>query len=74
MFELLVLFVFVWIFMKALGLAFRVSWGLAKIIAVVLFTLALPAMIGCLLVAGGAVLLLPLVLVAAAWGILDTCI
>lgn len=74
MFELLVLFVFVWIFMKALGLAFRISWGLAKIIAVVLFTLALPAMIGCLLVAGGAVLLLPLVLVAAAWGILDTCI
>ena len=53
MFELFVLFVFVWLFVKAVGLAFRVTWGMAKVVAVILFTLALPALIGCFLITGG---------------------
>lgn len=74
MFELLVLFLFVWLFAKSIGLAFRVTWGLAKVVAVILFTLALPALIGCLLVASGVVLLIPVALVGVAFGILKACV
>ena len=73
MFELLVLILFVWLFVKAIGLTFKVTWGLAKVVAVILFTLALPALIGCFLVAGGVALLVPIALVGAAWGILKAC-
>ena len=74
MFELLVLVAFCWLFVKVLGLAFRVTWGLAKLVAMILFVLALPALIGGLLLAGGVVLLLPLALIAAAFGILKACL
>lgn len=73
MFKLLVLIVFLWLFTGAVRLAFRVTWGLAKIVAVILFLSALPALIGCLLLASGVVLLLPLVPVAMACGILSSC-
>ena len=73
MFELLVLILFVWLFVKAIGLTFRVTWGLAKIIAVILFALAVPALFVCLLVIGGAAILIPVALVAAAFGILKAC-
>lgn len=73
MFELLVLIVFFWLFGGAVRLALRVSWGLAKIAAVVLFITALPVLIGCLLLAGGVILLLPLLLVGAACVILSSC-
>ena len=74
MFEFLMLVLFVWLFAKAIGLAVRVTWGLAKVAAVILFTLALPALIGCFLLAGGVVLLIPVALVGAAFGILKTCV
>lgn len=73
MFEFLVLILFVWMFAGSVRLALRVTWGLAKVAAVLLFVLALPAMIGCLLLASGAVLLLPLVLLGAACTILNCC-
>ena len=74
MFEFLVLIAFVWLFFKSIGLAFRVTWGLAKITAVVLFTLALPALIGAFLLAGGIALLIPVALVGVAFGILNACV
>lgn len=74
MFELLVLIAFAWLFIKAIGLAFRVTWGLAKVVAVVLFVLALPTLIGCFLIAGGIALLIPVVLVGTACGILKACV
>lgn len=74
MFELLILIVFVWLFVKAVGLTFRVTWGVAKTVAVALFTLALPVLVLGLVIAGGVVLLVPLALVAAAWGILENCV
>lgn len=74
MFELLVLIAFVWLFAKATGLAFKVTWGLAKVVAVILFTLALPTLIGCFLAAGGLVLLVPVALVGTACGILKACV
>lgn len=74
MFELLILIVFVGLFGKAVGLACKVTWGLAKVVAMILFALALPALIGCLLIAGGIALLLPIALVGVACGILKTCV
>ena len=66
MFELLVLILFCWLFVKTIGLAFRVTWGLAKVVAVILFVLAMPTLIGCFLVAGGILLLIPVALIGSA--------
>lgn len=69
MFELLVLILFGWMFFGALRLVGKVTWGLAKVGAVLLMGLALPVLLVCLLFAGGVVLLLPVGLVALAWGV-----
>ena len=45
MFTLFVIFVFVWLFVKSVGLAFHVTWGLAKIAATLLFVIALPLLV-----------------------------
>ena len=74
MFELFVLILFGWLFFEALRLAFKVTWGLAKIAAVILFILALPTMIMALFMASGIILLLPVVLAGAAFGILKACV
>ena len=73
MFELFILLLFGWLFFGAVRLALRVTWGLAKVAAVILFVLALPTLIGALLMASGIVLLVPVVLVGAAFGILKLC-
>ncbi|MBO5462727.1 MAG: hypothetical protein J6A49_05375 [Clostridia bacterium] len=72
-FEIAITVLFVWLFFKALKLTFKITWGITKIIAVILFVIAIPALIGCLLFAGGAVFLLPLALVAAAFGLVKSC-
>ena len=74
MFELLTLVVFVWLLMKTLGLAFRLTWGIAKIIASILIALALPVLFLCLIFVGGIALLVPLVMLAIAGGILKACV
>lgn len=74
MLEFLVVILFVWLFWQAVKLTFRIAWGAAKVIAVILFILSIPTLIGCLLFAGGLALLVPLALVALAGGILHACI
>ena len=74
MFELLTLAIFVWLFAKAIGLAFRLTWGIAKIAASILIGLAIPVLIGVLVFAGGLLLLVPLVMIAIAAGILKACL
>lgn len=74
MLEILVVLVFIWLLWQGIKLALRLAWGTVKIIAVILFILSVPVLIGCLLFAGGAILLLPLLLVALAAGILRACI
>ena len=74
MFELLVVAAFLWLFIKGLGLAFRVTWGLTKAVAIVLFVLAMPALLGCLLLAGGVLLLIPGALGGIAFGILKAAV
>ena len=74
MFEILLTVLFVWLFVKALKLTFRVAWGTAKVIASVLFALALPLLGVCLLFAGGLFLLVPVTMVAIAFGVLKACV
>lgn len=74
MMELLVLILFCWLFFKAVGLVFRMAWGTAKIVASLLFAVAVPLMIVCLLFAGGVFLLLPLVLIGIAFGVVKACV
>ena len=64
--ELIMIVLFCWLFWKCLGLAFRAAWGITKILAWVLFVLAVPMLIGCLLFAGGLLLLVPVAMVALA--------
>ena len=74
MFEFLTVCIFIWLLVKAIGLAFRLTWGIAKIIASILITLALPILILCLVFAGGIVLLVPIAIIGIAVGILNACV
>ena len=74
MMEVLVVIVFCWLFFKAVGLAFRMAWGTAKILASILFAVAVPMLILCLIFAGGLFLLLPLALMGIAFGLVRACI
>lgn len=74
MLDFLLVILFCWLFFKAVGLAFRMAWGTAKIIASVLFAVAVPLLVLCLVFAGGIVLLLPLALIGIAFGLLRACI
>ena len=70
MIELLVIVLFIWLFVKAIGLSLKLAWGATKVIGTLLFVVALPVLLICLLFAGGAILLLPLLLVGAAYAVL----
>ena len=70
MLEILSVILFCWLFFKAIGLAFRVAWGTTKILASLLFAVAVPMLVAGVLFAGGVLLLLPLILVAIAFALL----
>ena len=74
MFELFVSAVFCWLFFKCLGLMFHLTWGAARLIATLLFAVAVPGLLFCLFFAGGLLLLLPLALISIAFGVLKACI
>lgn len=74
MLELVITVLFCWLFFKALGLTFRLAWGVTKLVVWLLFALALPMMIGCLMLAGGLLLLVPLALVGLAFGLVKACL
>lgn len=74
MLELLTVAVFIWLLVKAVGFAFKLTWGVAKIIASILIGLALPVLIVSLVFAGGVLLLVPLIMIAIAAGILKACL
>lgn len=70
MFELLVVIIFCWLFVKVLKLAFGITWGLAKVAATVLCVLACPLLILCLLFASGFALIIPVLIVVGAYSML----
>ena len=73
MFELLTIILFIWLLGKAIGLAIKLTWGVAKVAASILMVIALPALVLCLLFAGGIALIVPLAIIGLAVGILKTC-
>ena len=72
MFELLTVIFFGWLLIRGICLAFKLTWGLAKIVAGILMVLSLPLLILFLIFAGGMVLLIPIAMVAIAVGIMKT--
>ena len=73
MFELLVIVIFIWLLAKSIGLAFKLTWGVAKIAASILIGLAFPVLIVCFVFVGGIALLVPVIMIAIAAGILKAC-
>ena len=73
MFEILTVVLFVCLLGKAIGLAFKLTWGVAKAAASILMVIALPALVLCLLFAGGIALIVPLAIIGIAVGILKAC-
>lgn len=74
MFEFLIVIVFVWLMIKAVGLAFKLTWGAAKVIASILITIALPLLVVCFVFVGGIALILPVGLIVLSMGILKSCV
>jgi len=74
MFELLIIAIFIWLLVKAIGLAFKLTWGVAKIAASILIGLAFPVLVVCLLFVGGIALLVPIIMIAIAAGIMKACL
>ena len=74
MLDILILIVFCWLSFKLLGLFLRMTWGLAKIIATLLFIIALPMLVLGLIFTGGMLLMVPLGLVALALGVIKACV
>ena len=70
MLDLFALVLFSWLFFKAAGLVFRLTWGLIKISAIILLIASLPVLAACLLFASGVVLLIPLGVVLLVFGLL----
>ena len=74
MFELLTIVIFIWLLVKTIGLAFRLTWGMAKIIATILMVIALPVLIFCLVFVGGLALMIPIAVIGMAFGLLKACV
>lgn len=70
MIEILISILAIWLLVKAIGLAFKITWGAAKIVATILMVLAVPIFIVCLIFVGGFFLLIPVALIACALGLL----
>ncbi len=74
MLEILTIAIFLWLLVKAVGLAFKLTWGVAKIVACILMVVALPALVLCLLFASTVALLAPIALIAVSAIILKACL
>ena len=70
MLDILLTVLFISLFIWTIKLMFKLTWGVTKVIAVILMIIALPTLIGGLMVAGGLVLLIPVVLLIGAIGII----
>lgn len=74
MFEIIVFIVFIWLMIKTIGLALKLTWSFTKVIAGILIGLALPVLIICLVFASGVFLLIPIAVIGIALGILKACV
>ena len=74
MFELLTIAIFIWLLVKTISLAFKLTWGVAKVAASILVGLAFPLLIICIFFVGGIALMVPVAMIAIAAGILKACV
>ena len=74
MLEILFTVIFLWLLVKTIGFAFKLTWGVAKIVACILMVVALPALVLCLLFASTVALLAPIALIAVSAIILKACL
>lgn len=74
MLEIVTVLIFLWLLLKAIGLALKLTWGIAKVSACILIAAAFPILIVCLVLAGGIALLIPVVIIGIAVGILKSCV
>ena len=74
MFEQLTTVFFVWLFVKVIGLTFRMTWGIAKFMVSILIGLALPVLFVSILFVGGIALLVPVAMITIAAGIVKICV
>ena len=70
MLDILLTILFICLFFWTIKLLFKLTWGVAKIVSVILMIIALPTLIGGLMVAGGLILLIPIALIIGAIGII----
>lgn len=62
---------FCWLLVKAVGFAFRLTWGFMKAALGIFLVLAFPLLFVCVFAAGGILLLVKVLLVLLAVGILE---
>lgn len=67
MLELVITVLFCWLFFTVFKLMFKIAWGATKVIALLLSIFAVPILIGCLLLASGLILLLPIAMLVVAF-------
>lgn len=73
MIEIIMTILAICLLVKAISLAFKITWNVAKIVATIMMILAVPVFIVCLIFAGGFILLIPVALIAGSIGILAKC-
>lgn len=66
MLEIIIIILFCWLLFTVCKLMFKIAWGATKVIALLLSILAIPILIGGLLLAGGIILLLPVAMLVVA--------
>lgn len=67
MLELIITVLFCWLFFAVFKMMFKIAWGATKVIALLLSIFAVPILIGCLLLASGLILLLPIAMLVVAF-------
>ena len=70
MLELILILLFLSLGFHVLKLLFRVTWGMTKLVALLLFVAAFPALAACVMLTGWMLLLIPLTLTLVAFFLL----
>ena len=74
MVELLITVIFLWLSYNFICLALKITWGVAKLIASLLFIVALPSLVICILFAGGLLLIIPVLMLIGAIALLSSSV
>ena len=72
--ELLGLVLCVWLLWKIFGVLFKMTWGVTKGLFSLAIGIASVLIIACLLFAGGILILLPIAILGAVFGLMKRCL